>query len=171
MNWLKRKSRWVRLLFGLPSVAGLHDHMGIRGECRIVLTHPDGTTDERLITNTVTELMDAHVADQMSDSADAGIGWIAVGTGTGLGSASTGLAISLDRNALTSTTQGTAGDDNDVVYVGDWAAGDGTGAITEAGVFLLDNNTTMMLVASFSVITKGASDTLAITWTAGFGSS
>ncbi|KKN11733.1 hypothetical protein LCGC14_1023610 [marine sediment metagenome] len=163
MNWIKRILGLFRPRF--------RDHMGIRGECHIVLTHPDGSKEERLLINTVTELMDAHVADQMSDSGDAGIGWIAVGTGTGQGSASTGLATSLDRNALTSTTQGAGGADNDVIYVGDWAAGDGTGSITEAGVFLSDNNTTMMLYSSFSVITKGASDTLSVTWTGTFGAS
>ena len=108
MNWIKRI---LKSLFK----PRFHDHMGIRGECRIVLTRPDGTTDERLITNTVTELMDAHTADQMSDSGDAGIGWMAVGTGTGQTSASTGLATSLDRNVRTSTTQGSGGADNDVV--------------------------------------------------------
>lgn len=167
MNWLQRTYFTLKGLFK----PRFHDKMGIKGECRIVLTRPDGTTDERLILNTVTELMDAQVADQMSDGSGAAIGWMAVGTGTGQGSASTGLAVSLDRNALTSTTQGGGGADNDSVYIGDWAAGDGTGAITEAGVLLADNNTTLMLVASFSVINKGASDTLQITWTATYGAS
>ena len=146
--------------------------MGIKGKAHLRLFGPDGELkEERIIYNTVTELMDAHVADQMSDSADAGIGFMAVGTGTGQGSSSTGLAIALDINALTSTTQGSGGADNDVVYVGDWIAGDGTGALTEAGLFLLSNNTTLMLVASFSVVNKGALDTLQITWTATFGAS
>ncbi len=149
-----------------------HDKMGIRGEMHAELRDENGNLkDERLIMNTITELCDAHVADQMSDSGDAAIGYMSVGTGTGQGSASIGLATSLDQNALTSTTQGTAGDDNDVVFVGDWAAGDGTGAITEAGIFHAANNTSMMAVSSFSVINKGAADTLKITWTLSFGAS
>ena len=124
-----------------------------------------------MIHNTITELLDAHVADQMSDSADAGIGFMAVGTGTGQTSASTGLAIALDINALTSTTQQGAGDDNDVLYVGDWAAADGTGAITEDGIFLLSNNTTLMTYADFAVVNKGAADTLQINWTITYGAS
>lgn len=151
---------------------GLHSEMGIKGVAHLQLFGPDGELkEERIIYNTVTELMDAHVADQMSDSGDAAIGYMAVGTGTGQGSASVGLATQLDINALTSTTQGSAGADNDVVYVGTWAAADGTGAITEAGVFLASNNTSLMLVASFSVINKGAADSLVITWTATFGAS
>lgn len=145
---------------------------GIKGQCHIELFGPDGKLkEERVIKNTITELMDAHVADQMSDSGDAAIGWMGVGTGSGQGAASTGLAIPLDQNALTSTTQGAGAADNDVIYVGDWAAGDGTGAITEAGIFLLNNNLTMMTYADFAVITKGAADALKITWTVTFGAS
>ena len=148
------------------------NRFGIKGHVSIRLFGADGLLKEsREIDNTITELMDAHVADQMSDSGDAAIGFMAVGTGTGQGSASTGLAVQLDINALTSTTQGAAGADNDVVYVGDWAAADGTGAITEAGIFLASNNTSLMVVASFAVINKGDSDTLQITWTVSFGQS
>jgi len=125
----------------------------------------------RDIANTITELMDAQVADQMADQTDAAIGYMSVGTGTGQTSASIGLATSLDRNALTSTTQGAGGDDNDVVYVGTWAAADGTGAITEAGILRLDDNTSMMTYSSFAVINKGAADSLVITWTVTFGAS
>ena len=115
--------------------------------------------------------MDVQVADQMSDQGQAAIGYMAVGTGTGQTSASTGLATSLDRNALDSTTQGGGGDDNDVIYVCTWAAGDGTGAITEAGVMRDDDNTKLMLYADFAAVNKLAADSLVITWTATFGAS
>lgn len=151
---------------------GFESEMGIKGLCRVKLFNKDGKLkEERIIHNTVTQLADAHVADQMSDSGEAAIGFMAVGTGTGQTAASTGLATSLDRNALTSTTQGAAAADNDVVYVGDWAAGDGTGAITEAGILTTDANTALQFYADFSVINKGASDTLQITWTVTFGAS
>ena len=152
---------------------GFHSEMGIKGLCHVKLFGEDGELkEERIIHNTVTELADAHVADQMSDSGEAAIGYIAIGTSTGETSASTGLTAGpLDRNALTSTTQGSGAADNDVVYVGDWAAGDGTGAITEAGILVGNNNTTLQFYASFSVINKGAADTLQITWTVTFGAS
>jgi len=151
---------------------GFHSVLGIRGLCHAVLIGPDGEIkEERIIHNTVTELMDAHVADQLSDSGEAAIGFMAVGTGSGQTSASVGLAVSLDRNALTSTTQGAAGDDNDVIYVGTWVAGDGTGAITEAGILLGDNNTSLMLYAAFAAVNKAAGDSLVITWTVTFGAS
>ncbi len=149
-----------------------HSGQGLKGELSLKLFGPDGKLkEERIIHNTITELLDAHVADQMSDQGEAAIGYMAVGTGSGQTSASTGLAVSLDRNALTSTTQGGGAADNDVVYVGDWAAGDGTGAITEAGILRADNNTTLMTYADFAVVNKAAADTLQITWTVTFGAS
>ncbi len=151
---------------------GFHSEMGIKGLCHLKLFGPSGELkEERIIHNTVTELMDVQTADQMSDRGDGTIDFMAVGTGSGQTSASTGLAVSLDRNALTSTTQGAAGDDNDVIYVGTWAAGDGTGAITEAGLMRDDDDTKLMLYADFGVVTKGAADSLVITWTATFGAS
>jgi len=121
--------------------------------------------------NTITELMDAHVADQLSDSGDVAIGYMAVGTGSGQTSASTGLAVSAARVALDSTTQGVAAADNDVVYVATFSEGIGTGALTEAGLMLGDNNTSLMTYDDFSVINKGAGDVLEITWTISFGAS
>ena len=160
--------------------------MGLKGRAHIELRsawNDDGSRyrehgrfavrvkETRDIYNTITELMDAHVADQMSDQGQAAIGYMSVGTGTGQTSASTGMATSLDRNALTSTTQGAAGDDNDVIYVGTWAAADGTGAITEAGIMQADDDASLMTYADFAVINKGAADSLVITWTVTFGAS
>jgi len=143
------------------------DHITIKG--RMVAELFDefrNLKDRREIENTVTALGDAHVADQMSDQGNTAMSHMAVGTGT---PTATALQTELDRNALTSTTQGTGGDDNDVIYVGTWAAGDGTGAITEAGIFNDPAAGTMFVSASFAVINKGAGDTLTITWTVSFG--
>jgi hypothetical protein len=86
---------------------------------------------------------------------------MAIGTGTG---GTTSLTTELDRNALTSKTRSNAV----VTMVGDWAAGDGTGAITEAGIFDAASTGNMWCYASFSVINKGATDTLSISWTLTF---
>jgi len=150
----------------------LYSKMGIKGLCHLELFGPDGKLkEERVIYNTITELHDAHVADQLSDQGEVAIGYMAVGTGSGQTSASTGLAATLDRNALTSTTQGAAGDDNDVIFVGTWAAGDGTGAITEAGIMRLDDDASLQTYADFDVVNKGAGDSLVITWTVTYGAS
>lgn len=144
----------------------LSSKVGIKGVCHVRLFGPDGSLkDERIIHNLVTALGDIHVADAMSDIGEAVLGWIATGTGTGQDAADIGLATSLNRKALTSTTL--VG--NDVVFVGDWAAGVGSGAITEAGIFVGDNNTSLNYYADFAVVTKGAADTLQITWTVTYG--
>lgn len=151
---------------------GFHSSLGLKGLCHVCLFGPDGSLkDERLIENTITNLMDAHVADQMSDQGEAAIGYMSVGTGSGQGAGDTGLDAVLDRNALTSTTQQAGADDNDVEYVGDWAAGDGTGAITEAGILRADDDATLMTYADFAAVNKAAGDTLKITWTVTFGAS
>lgn len=150
----------------------VNDGINIKGRIKVKLFNSKGELkDYRYIHNTVTELGDAHVADQMSDQGEAAIGFMAVGTGSGQGSSDTGLAVSLDRNALDSTTQGGGGDDNDVIYECTWAAGDGTGAITEAGIMRADDNASLQYYADFSVINKGGADTLVITWTVTFGAS
>jgi hypothetical protein len=116
--------------------------------------------DERFVHNTVTTAGRNGVADQILAAPTlVKMGWMAIGTGTPSGTA---LGSELDRNAFTSKTRLS----NVVTVVGDWAAGDGTGAITEAGTFdqsSLGGN--MWMSASFSVINKAAADTLSITWT------
>ncbi len=153
-------------------MAELKSKMGIIGRMHLQLFDPDGKVkEERFYENTVTELGDAHVADRIAGTGHAVLGWISVGTGSGQGAASTGLAALLDRNALTSVIQGAGAADNDVVFVGTWAAGDGTGAITEAGIFRLNDDATMNYYADFAVVNKLAADTLVITWTVQYGAS
>ena len=95
------------------------------------------------------------------------MGWMAVGTGgTAAAAGDTALGTELDRNALTSRTDAT----NVVTYVGNWAGGDATSAtIQEAGIFNASSVGTMLARATFTAINKGASDTLAITWTVTIG--
>ncbi len=150
----------------------MKDKFGIKGHMHLELRGPDGKLKEvRDHHNTVTELGDAHVADAMSDKGEGALGFMGVGTGSGQTSASTGLATLLDRNALTSTTQGTGDNDNDVVFVASWGAGEGMGNLTEVGIFLSDNNTSMNYYASFAALPKGALDTLQISWTVSYGAS
>lgn len=131
--------------------------------CDIVLRGPDGKVkDRRFIHNTVTTPGKNGAADQVLASPSLNKPThMAVGTGTPSGTA---LGTESDRNALSSKTRSNAV----VTMVGDWAAGDATAAITEAGIFDAASTGNMWVSASFSVINKGASDTLQITWTLTF---
>ena len=89
---------------------------------------------------------------------------MAVGTGTNaVAAGDTTLQTESDRNAL-STSGGTAST-NTVEYVAVWNAGDGTGSLTEAGLFSASSSGTMLARTVFSAVNKGASDVLTITWT------
>lgn len=155
----------------------MKEKIRIKGKLHVVLKDKDENikSDTNHI-NTVTNLLDAHVADQMSDSGDATIGFIALGTGTGQGAGDDDLASyqAATLIALSGTpTQGTGGDDNDVVYSGYWGAGVGTATITEAGIFLGSKTSRddMMFYDDSLNVAKGANDTLKIDWTSTFGAS
>ncbi len=103
------------------------------------------------------------VADRMND-ANTVMTHMAIGTGnTTVAAGDTTLDTELDRNALTSTTV----TDNAIAYVAEWGAGDGTGAIIEAGIFDASSGGDCLARTVFSsgIVNKGASDTLTITWT------
>lgn len=116
----------------------------------------------RVVHNTVTTAGKNGAADQILASPSLNKPThMAIGTGSPSGTA---LGTELDRNALTSKTRSNAV----VTMVGDWAAGDGTGAITEAGVFDASSSGNMWMSTSFSVVNKAAADTLSISWTLTF---
>lgn len=103
------------------------------------------------------------VADRMND-ANTVITHMAIGTGSTTADATdTTLDTELDRNTLTSTTV----TNNAIAYVCSWAAGDGTGAIIEAGLFDASSGGDMLARTVFSsgVVNKGANDSMTITWT------
>jgi len=148
----------------------------LKGKVKIELFDQDGNLkDFRLFENTFMSTGDAHVADQLDVApGEAAMGWMAIGTSTTtkvIGD--TTLNSELDRNALSANypDQLAGADDNDVVYKATWAAADGTGALTEAGIFNSSANGTMLAGSTFSVINKGAADTLTITWTVTCGAS
>jgi hypothetical protein len=115
---------------------------------------------------------DAHIAKKMTGTSEVSMGYMAVGTSDANDNAAqTALDAETDRNALTSRTQGAGGDDNDVIYVGDWAAGDATATLKEAGIFNDNAAGTMLCRSVFAGIVKGAADTLKITWTITYGAS
>jgi hypothetical protein len=140
----------------MSSIAGT---TSLKANMTLVLRDASGNVKETRVANTVTTAGKNGAADQILAAPSLNKPThMAVGTGTPSGTA---LGTELDRNALTSKTRSGAV----VTMVGDWAAGDGTGAITEAGIFDAASTGNMWCSASFSVVNKGASDTLSISWT------
>lgn len=102
------------------------------------------------------------VASRMKDATTTAMSHMAVGTGsTAAAAGDSALGSEADRNALTSTTVSGA----DIVYVATFAAGEGTGALTEAGLFNASSAGDMLCRTVFAVVNKGASDSMTITWT------
>lgn len=145
-------------------MADKKDGVAIKDNVKIVLTGPDGKVKHSSVHNTVTTAGKQGAADQILAAPTLSKPThMAIGTGS---PAATLLGTELDRNALTSKLRSGAV----VTMVADWAAGDGTGAITEAGLFDIAtaNTANMWASASFSVVNKAAADTLQITWTLTF---
>lgn len=141
---------------------GFESEMPAWANMRIQLFDATGMLkQEEFCHNTVTTAGKNGVADQILLSPTLPkMGWMAIGTGTPSG---TLLGAEVARVAFTSKTRNT----NVVTVVGDFGAGVGTGAITEAGTFdvVTANTVNMWMSSSFSVINKGALDTLSVSWT------
>ena len=148
------------LLQAINEVRATHeDSVTITGRVELVLRGPDGSVKETRVANTVTTAGKNGIADQILAAPTLGKPThMAIGTGS---PGATALGTELDRNALTSKNRSGAV----VTMIGDWAAGDGTGALTEAGTFDAGAAGNMWTSVSFAVVNKLAADTLQITWT------
>lgn len=101
------------------------------------------------------------VAARMKDATVSAMSHMAIGTGsTAAAAGDTALGSEADRNALTATSVSGAA----VTYTCTFAAGEGTGAITEAGLFNASSAGDMLCRTVFAVVNKGASDQMSISW-------
>jgi hypothetical protein len=142
----------------------IQDTIKMTGELKITVTNPDNNVvQEVVVPNLVVTAGKNWIAGRMYDtSIPDEMSHMAIGTdNTAAAAGDTGLGTEAGRVALTSTTV----TNNSVAYVATFPAGTGTGAITEAGIFNAASSGTMLCRTVFSVINKGAADTLGITWT------
>ena len=139
------------------------DGLKAKGTLDIVVRGPDGNIkDEKKVENLIVDTGLDFIASRMSGTSENVMSHMAVGTGsTAAAAADTALGTELDRNALTSTTV----TDNAIAFVCSWAAGDGTGSLSEAGIFNASSAGTMLCRTVFGTVTKGADDSMTITWT------
>lgn len=103
-----------------------------------------------------------YIASRTTGTAQAVMSHMGIGSGmVAPAAADTALGTQLARVALTSSTT----TNNVTTYVASFPAGTGTGAVTEAGIFNAASAGTMLCRTTFSVINKGANDSITITWT------
>ena len=139
------------------------EELKVTGGLRVEIKDKDGNVkDTRELKNLVVTAGLGYIASRMKEATATAMSHMAIGTGTTAAAAGqTALVTEAARQALTSTTVST----NTVSYVASFAAGTGTGAITEAGVLNANSGGTMLCRTVFSVVNKGASDSMTITWT------
>jgi len=139
--------------------------MKATGKVNVALYDQQGNLKQtQTINNLVVDDGLDYIASRMKDTSETAMSHMEVGTGTTspvAGDSALETAIAGSRVSLTSTTVTS----NAIEYVGDFPAGTGTGAVTEAGVFNDSSAGTLLCRTVFSVVNKGADDTLKITWT------
>jgi hypothetical protein len=136
----------------------INDNFKLKGKLSIAIN--DEVVQE--VDNLVVTDGKEFVASRMKDATATAMSHMAIGTGsTPAAAGDSALGTQAARVALTSTTVTNA----EVAYVATFGAGTGTGAITEAGLFNASSGGTMLCRTVFSVVNKGSSDSMTITWT------
>jgi hypothetical protein len=147
------------------SPTALEDLLEMRGELHIELRDEHGNLKEdRVIPNLVVTAGKTHIAQRMVGTGSAVMGWMEVGTtntAPAAGDTTLAAAVASSRTALSSYTNSGAV----VTAVCTFAAGTGTGALVEAGIFNASSAGTMLCRTTFATINKAAGDSLTITWT------
>lgn len=143
----------------------IQENMKLHGAITLMLKKANGDVETVHKDNIIVDVGFDFIANAIGKSASRPgvMGWIALGTGTTAAAAGqTALVTELDRNAATyAHTAGT----KTFTFTADFAAGDATGAITEAGVFNASSSGIMLDRVVFPVVNKGADDSLTAVFT------
>lgn len=140
-----------------------HDDIVPIGKLRLVLTGKRGRVKKVLeVDNKIVDTGLNYICSRMKDATATVMSHMAIGSGaTAPAAGNTALGTELGRVALTNTTVAA----NVITYTATFGAGVGTGSVQEAGIFNAAGAGTMLNRVTFGVITKGAGDSLAVTWT------
>lgn len=141
----------------------LQDSLKLSGRVGIVLRDKDGNViDEQTTENLVVNDGLNYICSRMEGTSQNVMSHMAVGTdNTAVAAGDTTLGTEAARVSLDSTTVST----NTIEYVASYAAGTGTGALVEAGIFNAASGGDMLCSVRFDVINKAAADSMTITWT------
>ena len=134
----------------------------------LVLKNKHGKVkDERKVHNLVTTAGKTYIAAWLAAASQAGAFMSYIGIGAGavaaaIGDTALGSELSRKAGTISSSTNVWA---NTYTFL----AGDGTGAVTEAGLLSAAAAGTLFARVVFGVITKEAGDTLQVSWTLALG--
>ena len=136
----------------------INDNLKLKGKLAISL---NGDVVQE-VDNLVVTAGKGYVASRMKDASTTAMSHMAIGSGsTAAAAGNTALGSELGRVSLTSTNVSGAV----VTNVATFAAGTGTGAVTEAALLNASSSGTMLCRTVFSVVNKGSADSMTITWT------
>lgn len=140
-----------------------NDSIQLVGRALVELFDEEGVLKDSVeSTNLILTVGKNMIADRLLASPSLGVPThMGVGTSGTAPAAGDTTITGEDRNALTSKTRAT----NVVTYVGDWAAGEATATLQEAGLWDAASGGNLVGRVTFSSIAKGANDTLKVTWT------
>lgn len=145
----------------------INENIKLSGQLTIVLTDKAGNVKEtRRVKNLIVNSGLAYIVSRMVGTSKAVMTHMALGSSTTAAAAGqTDLTTAVgSREALDSST--ISGSNNEkVVYVATFEAGDATGAITEAGIFNASSGGDMLCRTVFNVVNKAADDAMNVTWT------
>jgi len=142
----------------------INEDLKLRGDVAIVLKDKDGNIKEsREIHNLVVSSGLEFICSRMAGTSAGVMSHMALGSGTTAASAGQTDLVSIlgSREALDSTSASS----NTITYVSSFEAGEGTGAVTEAGIFNAASSGTMLCRTVFPAVNKQADDTMSVTWT------
>lgn len=121
--------------------------------------------EQQSVKNLVMTVGKNMIASRLVGTATNIISHMAVGTGGGTAPAVGQTALTAEiAGSRVAISAGTA-TNNVVTYTATFGPGVGTGSISECGLFNAASAGTMLARSNSVVVTKGASDTLALTWT------
>ena len=140
----------------------LNEDLKMKGELTVVVRAEDGTIKQEFnVPNLVVTVGKNYIASRMASNSATVMSHMAIGTGTGTPIVGdTTLGIEAGRVTVSSFSAST----NTVTATATFPAGTGTGAITEAGILNGSSTGTLLCRTTFPVVTKQASDSIAITW-------
>lgn len=143
----------------------MEETLNVKGNLHIVIRDANGNIkEEREEKNLVVTAGLGYIASRMVGTASTVMSHMEVGTNStaaAAGDTTLGAAVAGSRTSLSSFTASGAV----ATAVATFGPGVGTGALTEAGIFNASSGGAMLCRTVFSVVNKGAADSMTITWT------